>query len=50
MADNLDDIDDLAELAMLLDEEEKTKNTKQKRLLVHDVWKKRKTEGEFATL
>ncbi|CAI6375964.1 unnamed protein product [Macrosiphum euphorbiae] len=51
MAENLDDLEDLAVLALLLDEEEKTKNnTKQKRLWVHDVWKKRKTEGEFATL
>jgi hypothetical protein len=31
-------------------EEEKTKNTKKRRLWIHDVWKKRKTKGEFATL
>ncbi|KAL4153066.1 hypothetical protein QTP88_000899 [Uroleucon formosanum] len=39
---------DLAVLALLLDEEEK--NNKQKRIWVHDLWKKRKIEGEFATL
>jgi len=50
MTDNLDEIEDLAVLALLLDEKEKTKNKKQKRLWVHDVWKKRKIEGEFATL
>jgi hypothetical protein len=46
MVENLENID-LAVLALLLNEEEKTKNTK---LWVHDVWKKRKTKGEFATL
>ncbi|XP_060858344.1 uncharacterized protein LOC132935747 [Metopolophium dirhodum] len=51
MAENLDDIEDIAVLALLLDEEEKINNsTKQKRLWVHAVWKKIKTEGEFATL
>jgi hypothetical protein len=50
MTDNFDEIEDLAVLALLLDEEEKTKNKKRKKLWVHDVWKKRKIEGEFSTL
>lgn len=41
-------LEDLAVLALLLDEEEN--NNKQKRIWVHDLWKKRKIEGEFATL
>jgi len=48
---------DLAIVAILLDEEEEsyTKNVQQKserkrKIWVHDILKKRKTEGEFATL
>jgi hypothetical protein len=45
--DNLE-VEDLAMIAILLDEDEVVK--KRKRTWVHDLWKKRNIEGEFATL
>ncbi|KAF0704251.1 protein ALP1-like, partial [Aphis craccivora] len=43
MTGSAESLEDLAVLALLLDEEEK-KNNKQKRIWVHDLWKKRKIE------
>lgn len=53
MTETVDEsVEDLAVLALLLDEEEENnqKNNKRKRIWVHDLWKKIKIEGEFATL
>jgi hypothetical protein len=50
--DNLE-VEDLAMIAILLDEDEVAKKQvvkKRKRTWVHDLWKKRNIEGEFATL
>lgn len=46
---------DLAIIAVLIDEDEvqqsvRQKNIKKRSIWVHDILKKRKTEGEFATL
>lgn len=37
-------------IALILDEEEEEEVVKKKRIWVHQVWKKKSTEGEFSTL
>ena len=37
-------------IAIILDEEEEVEQKVKKRKWVHEAWKKRETEGEFATL
>ncbi|KAJ8981474.1 hypothetical protein NQ317_007000 [Molorchus minor] len=41
---------ELAMIALLLDEENEANSTKRKRVWVHDMLKKRKTEGEYHTI
>ncbi|XP_076056693.1 uncharacterized protein LOC143034476 isoform X2 [Oratosquilla oratoria] len=41
---------DLAMIAIILDEEEEVEQQMKKGKWVHEAWKKRETEGEFATL
>lgn len=41
---------ELAMIAIILDEEEEAEHKLKKRKWVHEAWKKRESEGEFATL
>lgn len=40
----------LAAIAIALDDEENENKKKKRRIWVHDLWKKRESEGEFITL
>ena len=41
---------ELAMIAIILDEEEHKEHDVKKKKWVHEAWKKRESEGEFATL